>query len=136
MKSCKPVRSTPGTGMLAMNRKITSIPSVKRILRRRSGILKRVDDRLEHGAASLRDYSAPVTSLRVCGPPTLPSRASLSSRLIGSLRLRGRAVTQRSVRSRMVTVPPAVSICSLRASENGMRVDLELAGQLATCQGS
>ena len=32
-------RSTPGTGMLAMKRKMTSIASVKRILRRRSGIL-------------------------------------------------------------------------------------------------
>src|SRR5262249_28780119 len=40
MKLARSFRLTPGTGMLAMNRKITSIASVNRILRRRSGILK------------------------------------------------------------------------------------------------
>src|SRR5688500_2984154 len=60
MKSASASRSTPGTGILAMNRKITSIASVKRIFRRRSGILNALTTASSIG-------TAPYLVLRLAG---------------------------------------------------------------------
>ena len=78
MKSCRPSRFTPGTGMLAMNRKMTSIASVKRILPAQIRNFEGVEDRLEHRLGLLRRRVSCRPAPRAAdGPPTLPNAGLL-----------------------------------------------------------